>query len=67
MHWYDGILEIAMHNKIRIRRPDAIMMMQGVQEVVMRLIAILQSRVGPLLIQQELHLVFLQSERIETL
>jgi len=61
MHWYDGILEIAMHNEIRIRRPDAVMMMQSIQEVVMRLIAILQSRIVPLLVKQKFHLVFLQT------
>lgn len=56
---YERILKVAVHDEIRVRQPDVIVMVDGVQMVVLALRVVLQPWIVPLLLQQELHFVFL--------
>lgn len=63
MDRYEGILEVAVHDEVRVREPDVLVMVDGVEELVARSVAVAQPRVVPLLLQQELDLVFLRPDR----
>lgn len=53
-------LEVSMHDEVGVREPDILVVVDGVQEVVVRLVGVAQPRVVPLLLQKELHFVFLE-------
>lgn len=62
MHRHDGLLEVAVHDKIRVGQPDILMVVNGVQILVLRVIVVAQTWIVPLLLQQKLHLVFLRGK-----
>jgi hypothetical protein len=62
MHRYDGIFEITMHDKVRVGEPNILMMVNGVEKFIFRLIRIPQSWIEPLLLEQKFHFVFLDDK-----
>lgn len=59
MHWYERILKVSVHDEISVRQPDITMVMDGVEKLELTVV-ILKTRIEPLLLQQEFHLVFLE-------
>lgn len=59
MHGHNRLLKVAVHDEVRVGQPDVLVMVDGIQVFVLRVIVIAQPRIVPLLLQQELHLVFL--------
>lgn len=53
-------LKVSMHDEISIREPNILVVVDGVEKIVMRLIRVPQSRVIPLLLKQKLYFVFLK-------
>lgn len=62
MHGDEGILEIPVHDEVRIRQPDVAVVMNRVQVVVLALVRVPKPWVVPLLLQQELYFVFLKEK-----
>ena len=40
MDWYERVLEVSVHYEVRVRQPDIIVMMNRIQELVLRPIAV---------------------------
>ena len=57
---YERFFEVPMHDEVRVRQPDIIIMMDRVQVIVFAVFGVCQSSVKPLLLQQEFHFIFLQ-------
>lgn len=51
VHRDDRVLEIPMHDEVGIWQPNILMMMDSVQELVLRLVGVAEPRVEPLLLQ----------------
>lgn len=66
-HWkvnrYERVFEISVHDEIRVRQPNIIVVVDGVQVVVLALIRISQPGIVPLLLQKEFYFVFLQLKK----
>lgn len=62
VHRDERVLEVAVHDEVRVGQPDVAVVVDGVEEVVLAVVRVLQPGVQPLLLQQELHLVFLSTE-----
>jgi len=60
VHGDDRVFEVAVHDEVGVRQPHVIVVVDRVQELVATRVRVPQSRIEPLLLQQKLHLVFLQ-------
>lgn len=63
MYGDEGIFEVSVHDEVSVWQPNVIVVVDGVEEFIPALVRITQPRIVPLLLQQELHLVFLQQFR----
>lgn len=59
VHRDDRVLEVPMHDEVGVREPYVLMVVDGVQELVLRLVGVAEPGVEPLLLQQELDFIFL--------
>jgi hypothetical protein len=56
----EWVLEISMHNEVCVRQPDIVVVVDCIEELVFTLVGVFEAWVKPLLLQKELHFIFLQ-------
>jgi hypothetical protein len=59
----EWVLEISVHNEVRIWQPDVVVVVECVEELEFTLVGVLEAWVKPLLLQKELHFIFLQNNK----
>jgi hypothetical protein len=60
MNRNEWILEISMHNEVRVWQPDVVVVVNCIEELIFTLVGVLEAWIKPLLLQKELHFILLQ-------
>lgn len=60
MNGNEWILEVSVHNEVRVWQPDVVVVVDCIEKLVFALVGVLEAWVKPLLLQKELHFIFLQ-------
>jgi hypothetical protein len=63
----EWILEISMHDKVCVWEPDVIVVVNCIEELIFAPVGVLEAWVKPLLLQKELHFIFLQHNKLMTI